>query len=256
MQLVTATILAENQLYNCRLTDNSPTVFERGIRMPSLAEMLRRSAWTGGLTEAQWRRVESEVVERPVAANGFVCRRGEPVECWFGVIDGLLKMGSNSADGKMASFTGIPPGGWFGEGSMLKSEPRRYDIIALRDSRVACMGRKTFHWLLDESIPFNRFLLGQLNERLGQFIGLLESQRLLDPDARVAHCLTWLFHPQLYPGVGPQLKISQEELGLLCGVSRQRVNQALKRLAAAGLLSVDYGRITVLDLDGLRRYSA
>ena len=196
------------------------------------------------------------MVAREVPAGSYVCRRGEAVEHWFGVIDGLLKMGSDSAAGKTSSYTGIPPGGWFGEGSMLKNEPRRYDIVALRDSRVACMSRKTFHGLLGESIAFNRFLLNQLNERLGQFIGLLESQRLLDPDARVANCLAWLFHPLLYPGVGMQLKISQEELGLLCGVSRQRVNQALKTLEGAGLLSVHYGKITVIDLDGLRRFGA
>jgi CRP-like cAMP-binding protein len=224
--------------------------------MTSLTEMLGASAWANGLTREQLLRVESEVSERTIAAAGFVCRRGEPVEHWFGVIDGLLKMGSDSASGKTASYTGIPPGGWFGEGSILKSEARKYDIVALRDSRVACMPRRTFHWLLGESIAFNRFLLNQLNERLGQFIGLLESQRLLDPDARVANCLAWLFHPLLYPGVGLQLKISQEELGFLCGVSRQRVNQALKTLAAKKLLSVHYGRITVIDLPGLRQHGA
>jgi CRP/FNR family cyclic AMP-dependent transcriptional regulator len=48
------------------------------------------------------------------------------------------------------------------------------------------MPRTTFLWLLDSSIPFNRFLLTQLNERLGQFIALVEYDRMLEPDARVA----------------------------------------------------------------------
>jgi CRP-like cAMP-binding protein len=116
--------------------------------------------------------------ERLVAAEGFVCRKGEPVDHWFGVIDGLAKMSSDWASGKTASYTGIAAGGWFGEGSMLKQEPRRYDVIALRDTHVACMKRETFHWLLDHSIPFNRFIINQINERLGLFIGLLESERL------------------------------------------------------------------------------
>lgn len=224
--------------------------------MTSLTDMLRASAWTIGLTGEQMARVETEVSERRVAAGSFVCLRNEPVDDWFGVIDGLLKLGTSSAEGKSASLTGIPPGGWFGEGSMLKSEARRYDVSALRDSRVACMRRSTFHWLLSESIPFNRFLLTQLNERLAQFIGMLESERLLNPDARVATTLTWLLNPVLYPNIGTQLKISQEELGLICGVSRQRVNQALKTLAAEKLLSVHYGKINVLDLPGLRQHGA
>jgi DNA-binding GntR family transcriptional regulator len=61
-----------------------------------------------------------------------------------------------------------------------------------------------------------------------------------------------MFNPRLYPDMGPTIPISQEELGQLVGLSRQRVNQALNRLARDGLLKVAYGRLTVLDLQGLR----
>jgi hypothetical protein len=97
---------------------------------------------------------------------------------------------------------------------MLKAEPRRYDVIALRDTRVACMKRETFHWLLDHSIAFNRFVINQINERLGLFIGLLESERLADVDARVARAIAALFHPVLQPGIESRISISQEEIGL------------------------------------------
>jgi CRP/FNR family cyclic AMP-dependent transcriptional regulator len=66
------------------------------------------------------------------------------MECWIGVVDGLVKMANLSADGKPTTFTGLPAGAWFGEGSLLKDEPRRYGIIALRESRIACMPRATF----------------------------------------------------------------------------------------------------------------
>ena len=57
--------------------------------------------------------------------------------CWFGLIDGLLKMSNDSAAGAPLTFTGVPPGGWFGEGTLLKREPYRYNIEALRQSMVA-----------------------------------------------------------------------------------------------------------------------
>ncbi len=221
----------------------------------TLTEAVRRSRWAAGLTESELARVEAGVFERPIEAGGYACRKGEAVNCWFGVIEGLLKVSSDLECGKTATLTGVPPGGWFGEGSMLKDEPRRYDAIALRDSRVAILRRDTFHWLLDHSISFNRYLLMQLNERLGQFIGLVESERLLDTDGRVARCLCTLFNALLYPDPTPQLAISQEEIGYLTGVSRQRVNRALKTLESAGFLSVEYGGITVLDLDGLQRFA-
>jgi CRP-like cAMP-binding protein len=222
--------------------------------MPTLTEMLVASMWSRSLTAAQMQRVESEMIERCVPAGGFACRKGEEVEHWIGVIDGLVKMASLSAEGKPMSFTGVPSGGWFGEGSLLKDEPRRYDIIALRDSQIAYMPRATFMWLLDSSIEFNRFLLVQLNERLGQFIAMVEHDRRLGPDARVARCLATMFNPYLYPGNGPLLQISQEELGYLAGLSRQRVNQSLKLLENARLLRIEYGGITVLDLEGLKQF--
>jgi CRP/FNR family cyclic AMP-dependent transcriptional regulator len=112
------------------------------------------------------------------------------------------------------TFTGVPTGGWFGEGSLLKAEPRKYGAMALRESRIARMPKSTFEWLLDNSIAFNRFVLLQINERLGQFIALVGFGRLLDTDARIARCLGALFNSILYPGAGLRLSISQEEYRL------------------------------------------
>ena len=217
--------------------------------------MLRRTSWAQSLSPEDFVRARDGTVERCVPTAGFVCRKGEPVEHWFGVVDGLAKMSSDWASGKTASYTGIAAGGWFGEGSMLKAEPRRYDVIALRDTRVACMKHETFHWLLDHSIPFNRFVINQINERLGLFIGLLESERLADIDARVARAIVGLFHPVLQPGIESRIAISQGEIGYLAGVSRQRVNRTLRTLEEAGFLIAEYGGVKVLDLDGLRRFA-
>ncbi len=221
-----------------------------------LSAFLAASHWTGSLSEAELAQVEKEIVAKRVAAGGFICRKGEPVEHWIGVIEGLAKMSLFSAEGKLTTLTGLPPGAWFGEGSLLKNEARRYDILALRDCRVAYMPRATFFRLLDSSVGFNRVLLKQLNERLGQFIGIVENERLQSPDVRVARAMGALYNQVLYPGFEKQLQISQEEIGLLAGVSRQRVNQALQVLEKAGLLRVDYGGITVLNWAGLQSFEA
>jgi CRP/FNR family transcriptional regulator, cyclic AMP receptor protein len=220
---------------------------------PSLSECLQNSAFWPLLAGPEQARVLKEVEERRYTGGQVIVRKGEVTEAWLGVIEGLVKINVVSREGKSATFTGVPAGGWFGEGSLLKREARKYDVVALRDSRIAWMPSPTFNWLLDTSIGFNRFLLKQLNERLGQFIAVVEYDRLLEPDARVARCLAELYNPHLYPGSGAHLAISQEEIGYLSGVSRQRVNQALKVLEEARLLEVAYGGIRVLDLEGLRR---
>jgi CRP/FNR family transcriptional regulator, cyclic AMP receptor protein len=221
----------------------------------NLAETLHLHArWTAALTPEQRARVLSDLAVQHVAAGKSVCRKGEEVDAWIGVLGGLVKLSSSAPDGRTLSFTGVPPGGWFGEGSLLKQEPRRYDASALRDSIVARLPRSTFTWLLDSSIPFNRFLLIQLNERLAQFIARIEYEYLLDPEAKLARCIADLFNPLLYPGSGLRLEISQAEIALLVGTSRQRVNQSLHALEKAGLLAIEYGAIRVLDLAGLRRF--
>jgi CRP-like cAMP-binding protein len=220
----------------------------------TLSDLLRASLWTRTLAPAQIARVEAETSVRVLPVGVPVCRKGEAVEHWIGLIDGLVKMTSVTPEGKTTTFLGVTSGGWFGEGSLLKDKTRKYDVVTLRESRVAYMPRATFEWLLDTDIGFNRFLLMQLNERLGQFIAMVEYERLLEPDARVARSLAALFNPVLYPEQLSDVQLSQEEIGYLCGVSRQRVNQALQVLERAGLVKLEYGRIRILNLEGLRSF--
>jgi CRP-like cAMP-binding protein len=219
-----------------------------------LHRMIATSVWATVLTREERERVEREMVVRRVAQGDYVCRRNQPALDWIGVVDGLVKLAVAHPNGKATTYTALPTGGWFGEASLQKNEPRSYDAIALRDSEVAYMPRTTFLWLLDHNIHFNHFVLRLLAERLFQFFSLLEYDRLLLSTSRVAHCLATLFNPWLHPGTGPQLDISQEEIGNLVGLSRQRVNMALKELKDAGLLRVEHRSITVLDLERLKRY--
>ena len=218
------------------------------------ADELRGIPWLAALEPDERERVVGDLRVAQVGAGELLCRVGRPATLWFGVIDGLLKMSNDTALGVPITFTGMPPGGWFGEGTLIKREVYRYNIQALRKSTVAGLGVETFHWLLERSIPFNRFVMRQLNERLGQFIGAREIDRLSDPDVRVARSLAALFHPTLYPGVGSVLRITQQELGYLVGLSRQRVNEALHNLQARGCIRIEYGGVRVLDLPALREH--
>ncbi|MEI8156816.1 MAG: Crp/Fnr family transcriptional regulator [Burkholderiales bacterium] len=208
--------------------------------------------WIQLLSPLERDRAVEDLKIADAAPGEYICRMGRPVTYWFGVVDGLLKMSSDTAEGHTMTFTGVPPGGWFGEGTAMKRETYRYNIQPLRKSRVAGLHVDTFHWLLDHSIGFNRFVMNQLNERLGQFIAAREIDRMTNPDIRVARSLASLFNPVLYPGVGEVLRITQQELAYLVGLSRQRVNEALTALASHGAIQVEYGGLRVIDLQALR----
>ena len=224
-------------------------------RAPQAAE-IAAIPWLARLQGDERERAIDDLRVINVRPGELVCRIGRPVTYWFGVIDGLLKMSADAVGGAAMpiTFTGVPAGGWFGEGTVLKNEVYRYNIQALRTSLVAGITAATFHWLLDRSIGFNRFVMMQLNERLSQFIAAREIDRLTQPDERVARSLAALFNPVLYPGVGSLLRITQQELGYLVGLSRQRVNKALAALQAGAVIRIEYGGVRVLDLERLRRW--
>ena len=208
--------------------------------------------WLRPLTADERDRVAPQLRIGDAEPGELICRRGRTATYWFGVVDGLLKMSTETADGHTITYSGLTAGGWFGEGTVMKREPYRYNVQALRKSLVAGLPVDTFHWLLDHSIGFNRFVMNQLNERLAQFIGTIEADRTPSPEQRVARNLAALVNPVLFPGVGGVLRITQQELAYLVGLSRQRVNEALKTLAAQDVLRIEYGGLRILDLSALR----
>ena len=236
-----------------RQSPSSASALLARSRAPT-ADELAGVPWIAALTRAEADVASADMRVLEADVGEYLCRVGRPVTFWFGLIDGLLKMSNESEHGMPITFTGLPPGGWFGEGTVLKHEPYRYNIQALRKSLVAGISVRTFDWLAERSIGFNRFIMRQLNERLSQFIAAREIDRLSDPDVRVARSLASLFHPVLYPGVGELLRITQQELAYLVGLSRQRVNLALHTLQAVQLIRIEYGGLRVLDLDALRRF--
>ena len=218
----------------------------------TLSDLLGTSAWFPALDAAAQQRVLDDLREVRVPQGAGLCHRGEAPVHWYGAIEGLLKWSVTSDDGRSVTLGGLSAGSWFGEGTLLRGVPRTADIIALRPSRVALLPLETFEWLHATQRSFDHFLLRQINERLHWFLGNFTAHHLLDTDSQVTRALAGLFHPWLHPGSDPHLQVSQEEIANLSGVSRQRCNAALKRLEAQGILQIQYGGITVTDLQTLR----
>jgi CRP-like cAMP-binding protein len=223
-------------------------------RAPTPAE-LAGIPWLATMTKSEQALAIPRIVVGDAEPGDLVCRFGKAPTYWFGVVEGLLKMSTDNEQGYSVTFTGLPSGGWFGEGTALKHEAYRYNVQALRKTTVAGLPLESFHLLLDQSIGFNRFVMNQLNERLGQFIAAREIDRLGNPDVRVARNLAALFNPVLFPGVGEVLRITQQELAYLVGLSRQRVNVALNALQQAQWIRLEYGGVRVLNLNALRSHT-
>jgi CRP-like cAMP-binding protein len=170
---------------------------------------------------------------------------------WIGVIDGELWLVRFSKNGKMTALSRVPAHEWIGEASLIFLSQREFDLVAKRESRVACMSKDAFSWLYGNSIPFNNHLVARLAQRMGQLANMLAVDRLTGMTARIAYCLVNIATYATPLTEDGWLKMSQEELGSLAGLSRQHVNRVVAELARDGHVSLNHGRITIKNLAAL-----
>lgn len=220
---------------------------------PSLSrdDLLDQSSWFKELDADAQDQVRADANECAVAAGQSLSHAGEIQHAWFGVLEGLIKWSIIDREGREITLGGQSVGSWFGEGTLIRGQPRESDLVALRHSRVVLLPLNTFEWLQQTRPSFNVFLLRQVNERLHWFMGSFVARGMLDANGQVARALTGLVHPLLNPFGGRHLQLSQEELAKLAAVSRQSCNTALTHFKEAGLVRIEYGAIVVLDLPGL-----
>lgn len=224
-------------------------------RQPTpLPDLLGEVAWLQQLPLHARQEVLGHAYETSHRKGDAVVRMGDMPSSWIGVADGLLKVAAVDRGGRAVMFTAVPCGSWIGEGAVIKHEPRRYDIVAMRESRLIHIPSATFRWLLDTCVEFNSVVIAHLNERLSQFIAVMEIDRLEEPVARVAKMLATTFNPVLHPLMSTELPMSQSELGELVGLTRQSISSALKQLEQEGLVTTAYGGVGLKDIAGLRNY--
>lgn len=204
--------------------------------------LLAVQPWFRRLPAEMAARVTEEVSTQWGDKGELLLRAGEPVKGWYAVVSGLAKLQSQSPQGRLSVFLGVAAGDWFGEGSALKAEARRYEVVALRETCLLCLPLHLFNELQATQLEFNQTLVAQMNMRLAQGMAVIEAGRIRSPEQRVALYLSRLFwHGR------KRLDLSQEELGHLAGLSRQTVNRVLQKMQQDGLVSLAFGRVNILD---------
>lgn len=209
---------------------------------------LHAQPWFATLSAQEKNELLDAMVLRKAAKGEVLLAEGDPIDGWYGVLSGMAKLQTKSPDGRLSAFLGVPAGEWFGEGSVLKGGFWRYDVIALRDTTLIGMPLAHFQHLYRHSLPFAHFLIEHLNMRLGQAMSAIESGRLRSPDERVAQYLSHFFWTGLR-----KITLSQEDLGHLAGLSRQTINRVLKQFEAQGWVSLEFGRVDILNQAALEQ---
>ncbi|WP_404383079.1 Crp/Fnr family transcriptional regulator [Caenispirillum salinarum] len=204
--------------------------------------------------EATRRRIAAQAGPRRVEAGKVIFQRGDPGDSMIAVARGQVKISTYSQDGKELVLNIIRTGEVFGEIGLLDGEPRTADAAALVTCDLLVLKRETFLSHLEANPEVTRRLLGILCQRLRRTSAHLEDSLFLEAPARLARALSHLvgaFGIPARAGVCIDVKLSQQQLGAIVGITRESVNKHLGAWQKAGWIAIRNGYITVVDADAL-----
>jgi CRP/FNR family cyclic AMP-dependent transcriptional regulator len=183
-------------------------------------------------------------------ARTVIFQKGDPGSSMMAVIRGKVKICTQSIDGKELVLNLINRGGLFGEIALLDGEPRTADAVALEETDLLVLERARFQPFLSERPDLALRLISVLCKRLRQTSEHLEDTMFFEAPSRLARSLLRLaeaFGKVEDGGTRLDIKLSQQQLGNLVGVSRESVNKQLGEWQRGGLIDFAGGIITLRD---------
>ena len=189
-----------------------------------------------------------------IAKGALVHRKGDAADGLYSVVSGRIRISTLGADGRELVLTDLTPGAVFGEISLFDDLPRTHDALALERSELVIVPKREFHTLLAGNPELARHFLRVLAGKLRLSFTVLDALALQDVSQRLAQRMLWLLDNPV-PDKGARdpasISVSQTDLALMVGATRQSINKELKEWERAGLLALRGRRIVVLNRAGL-----
>ena len=194
---------------------------------------------------------------RHLKAGESLFTRGDVQDGLCCVLAGSLLLGSTSPrDGAYRLTLYVEPYHWFGEVALLDNLPRSQDAVAGTDSTVLVVSRTQIEPWLNDHPHYWRDLARLACSKMRLMLTALEDNATLPIDQQLARRLLFSatnFGQATADKVRRRVRVPQEVLARMLGVSRQTINKALRKLENAGVLALHYAEIEIVDLLALAR---
>ncbi len=216
---------------------------------------LMGNAWYAQLSEDLRTTIERLARRKMLAHGELLFHRGQAADAWYGVLSGAIKVRNLNTEGRESVLTYVEPGYWFGEISLFDDLPRAHDGCAHDATEVLCLATEDFSALLKSYPELCIHIMRVQCQRMRLLFGLVEEITTLNTEQRLARQLIGLARNHGRPetdGVLIDLKLPQDELALLLGVSRQSINKILKAWEREGWVLQHYGKITLRNIAALQ----
>ena len=219
-------------------------------------DVLRQSPLFSGVDDDSAAVLEDSMAASSLNRGDVLFNEGDSGNQLYVVIEGKIKLGRTSADGRENLLAILGPGQMFGELSFFDPGPRSATATAVTDVALKSLGHDALSPVLKSHPDVALALLHQLAGRLRRTNEVVGDLVFSDVPGRVAKALLDLagrFGRQADDGVHVNHDLTQEELAQLVGASRETVNKALADFAARGWMRVDSRAVTILDAERLSR---
>ncbi|UIF90494.1 Crp/Fnr family transcriptional regulator [Cupriavidus sp. UYPR2.512] len=215
---------------------------------------VRAGAWFSQLPPALRQALLDDGSLRRLVAGETLFARGDRFDGLYCVASGTMQIHASGESGKAALLGLLEPGTWFGEICLFDGLPRTHDARAVSATMLWHVPRASLERRLAQQPAWWQAFGQLLAAKTRQAFNYVEEAQLLPPAARIARRLAAIAHgygnlPQAQ--ATQRVRIPQEQLAQMLGLSRQTVNHALRELEARGLLRLEYGGIELLDLRAL-----
>ncbi|HSP99285.1 MAG TPA: Crp/Fnr family transcriptional regulator [Candidatus Dormibacteraeota bacterium] len=217
---------------------------------PWILRLLREGAWFKQLPDALQVEFVRRSVVRSYRRGQVVTRAGSRVDGLYGLLEGRLQVIRPVGSGVEDLIHVGEPGFWIGEYSVLTGAPAVVSTVASTHARVLILPRREFEHLVDQEPRWYRPFATLALERYALLVRQLADTRSLSPEDRLRSRLADLVELRRAErfGIGPVvLRLSQEELARMVGVSRQTLNVLLAVLRAERLVEVGFRSLRIPD---------
>ncbi len=219
-------------------------------------DVVRQAPLFAALDDEAAQALQATMTRRDIGRSEVLFHEGEAGDRLYVIVEGKIKLGRTSGDGRENLLAILGPGEMFGELSLFDPGPRNATATAVADTTLIGVGNDDLTAWLTGRPDVAQQLLKALARRLRRTNETLADLVFSDVPGRVAKALLDLserFGNPTDEGLRVSHDLTQEELAQLVGASRETVNKALADFAARGWLRLDQRAVVLLDIERLRR---
>ena len=203
------------------------------------------------------RALEKVTTRRSFPRGAILLHRGADPASVFLLLDGRVKVTAPNEEGREALLGFRGPGDLIGDESAVDGRPRSASVEALEPVVVRACARSEFRRLVASRPAVANALLQIVVDRLREADGERADFGTHDVLGRVARRLLDLadrFGEECRRGVAITLPITQDELAMWTGASREAVSKALGMLRDLGWVETRRRGFVIRDERSLRDY--